>query len=310
MNVKYRQLRDKDINHDDDLCQKPFTGCAVYSDDGYTYLFKDNYFWRTNPLTINNGIIATAQPVADKWSAVTGGVSIVFTVPESTTNHSMTIFVVGQKWFAYELGAKAQEGTTDGWPGFANLTVTAVFSPKYGASKIYVLHNDNNNYTVYEFVTLTRPKIVGSGFTTVVNDSLMFMDNELMPKTSQMTAGNLKGLIDVKAVITYTTAIIFIGSGKYCIVDLTIKTDHKICKPRAPLTALFGCPLNFGDRLTTTNPNLTTPTTTQLVTETVTPQPVMDMTADPLQGSSSSTATIILIVILIVVSVVVLASVA
>jgi hypothetical protein len=115
------------------------------------------------------------------------------------------------------------------WPGFAGLNVTVMFNVKYGSPMVYVLYNDNNDYILYDFLTLSRPKRVRAGYTAVSRDNVLFLqDNNYMPGDGM--GPNLKGLIDVRGVLTYKNAVVFIGTDSYCIIDLITRSNYKIVR--------------------------------------------------------------------------------
>jgi hypothetical protein len=130
---------------------------------------------------------------------------------------------------AYEENKTVLEGTTHQWPGFAELDVTVMFSVKYGSPMVYVLYNDNNDYILYYFKTLAKPIQIRSGYTTVSKDDVLFLQDNY-DITDDRKGPNLKGLIDVRGVLTYKDGVVFIGTKSYCIIDLVTKSNSKIVR--------------------------------------------------------------------------------
>ena len=76
-----------------DVCETGISN-AIYSDDGQTYVFKNNYYWKTNPLNTSTGIIGFADLVSNKWSEVKGDINLVFVIHKEELKRLITVFVV------------------------------------------------------------------------------------------------------------------------------------------------------------------------------------------------------------------------
>ncbi|XP_054153617.1 uncharacterized protein LOC128952280 isoform X2 [Oppia nitens] len=291
---------------DVDICNKPSINAGVYSDDGYSYIFKDNYYWRTKDLDKFNGIIGFSDLVANKWPDIVGNIITVFTLPQSTSQNLITVYVVN-RWFSYENGNYKQDGSTNTWPQFADIKITAAFNKEYMSPKVFILHNNSNNFNLYDFTSIKYPSLLSTG-TTNINDKMLFFIESDANSSAVSTLTTLTALINPIAALTYDKNLVLIAIDKSCTVKLTDDRYMKQCDPNVTTTALFSCPLNLNQRPVTTGTITTVissggdsqPNNTILVSNTT----ITSEQKSVAQSDSSSSWPYIVIVVTIVGSVV------
>ena len=126
------------------------------------------------------------------------------------------------------------DGSTESWKS-VNMTVhglkvTAAFEKNRNIPLVFVLHSDNKEYTFLNFShSLTKPEVKGPEPTNMRGDYVFFVDNNYTGPMSS-TFGVISPLntkLDVRAAITLPNGLVFIGSNKYCILDLNSKRYEK-----------------------------------------------------------------------------------
>ena len=80
------------ILKDLDICSATTLDAAVYSDDGFTYVFKGNYFWQTQRLDNSSATIGFGNLTTSKWPEVKAKIKAVFVAKVGGT--LATVFVI------------------------------------------------------------------------------------------------------------------------------------------------------------------------------------------------------------------------
>ncbi len=125
-------------------------------------------------------------------------------------------------------------GSTLDWPKFRDLKVTTMFATDYRSERVFILHNDNKNFTLFNFADINKPVKRKEGITETHEEFIWFLDQPEEQKSpkSKLRSGTtqsepLKQLIDVKAALTYEKRLVLISKDLYCVVELEAQLFDK-----------------------------------------------------------------------------------
>ena len=134
------------------------------------------------------------------------------------------------RFYAYERNEKMSEGSTNDWKTFNDLKVTATFQKRRNIPLVFVLHNDNKEYTFLNFSdSLLEPGVKGPQLTRVRQSTVFFVDDNYNASKSNFgfSEDPLNTLLDVRAAITLPNQLVFMGSKKYCTINFKEKVYEK-----------------------------------------------------------------------------------
>ena len=115
------------------------------------------------------------------------------------------------------------EGRFDSWPNFNNLKVTSAFSPSFAGTLVYILYSDNNNYILYDFTNILKPKKVRSGQTTIRENYLLFTEDD----STSMPGTSIRTLINIRAGLTYKNKLFLLSRETYCAISLSVDSFER-----------------------------------------------------------------------------------
>ncbi len=128
------------------------------------------------------------------------------------------------------MGIKVMSGSTDNWPQFNDLKIDVMFNYDYMSSLIFVLHNNNTLYNLYDFTSLAKPNLTLTKPTNIRESFIFFLDDVRRNSTAMRTASTLNRHMQVITAITYKEVLIFISNDSFCVINMKQTLNEKEVK--------------------------------------------------------------------------------